>query len=131
MSLPQSRREVHGERQRGEPSEPAYSSVTGQGYVREVDGQYKRARGHGVDLRCLHFETFGGFGPESVAFVEELSHAVSNKLRKHEFDETTWAARTWCTFTTQKLSVALHRAVAGEIASALGLSQAVDRREVF
>ena len=54
-----------------------------------------------------------------------------NKLYKHEYDETSWAARTWTTFTVQKLSVALHRAVAGEIASALGLSQVVDSRVEF
>ena len=39
---------------------------------------------------------------------------------------TTWSARTWLTFKTQKVSVALHRAVALELANALGLSAAVD-----
>ena len=52
-----------------------------------------------------------------------------NKLRKDEYEVTTWAARTWLSFTAQKVSVALHRSVALEIAHALGLSAAVDARE--
>ena len=40
-----------------------------------------------------------------------------------------FAARTWKTFTRQKLSVALHRAVATELVQALGLSHVADTRD--
>ena len=61
-----------------------------------------------------------------VALFEECAAERQNKLRKDEYDTTTWSARTWLTFKTQKVSVALHRAVALELANALGLSAAVD-----
>ena len=41
---------------------------------------------------------------------------------------TTWSARSWLSFSAQKVSVALHRAVAYELVHALGLSAAVDER---
>ena len=46
--------------------------------------------------------------------------ARSNKLTAHEYEETTWSARTWLSFVHQRVSVALHRAVAWEIGAALG-----------
>ena len=82
----------------------------------------------GVDVRCLLIETFGGLSPA----VRELLHDVvverQNRLLSNEYDQTTWSARTWTSFTVQKLSVALHRAVAMEIGLALGLSVATDPR---
>ena len=73
---------------------------------------------------------FGGWSPAVVALFEECAAERQNKLRKDEYDTThdttTWSARTWLTFKTQKVSVALHRAVALELANALGLSAAVD-----
>lgn len=42
-----------------------------------------------------------------------------NRLVSREYDETTWAARTWHAFSSQKLSVAVHLAAAGELAHAL------------
>ena len=91
--------------------------------------EYHRAEHeHGVDVRCLLFETFGGWSPTTVAFFKELAERRANKLRKDEYDVTTWSARTWRTFAVQKVSVALHHAVALEVAHALGLSAAVDAR---
>ena len=90
-------------------------------------GQYTRAADvHGCDVRALLFSTFGGWSPAVVALFEECAAERQNKLRKDEYDKTTWSARTWLTFKTQKVSVALHRAVALELANALGLSAAVD-----
>ena len=66
--------------------------------------------------------------PEVEVFRELALHR-QNKLRKDEYEVTTWAARTWMAFTAQKVSVALHRSVALEIAQALGLSAAVDARD--
>ena len=52
----------------------------------------------------------------------------SNKLTAAEYDETTWSARTWLSFVYQRLSVAVHKAVAREVQLALGFSAAVDPR---
>ena len=46
-----------------------------------------------------------------------------------EDDETTWAARSFMAFVTQRISVAIHISLAQEIAEALGLSVAADPRE--
>ena len=79
-------------------------------------------------VKVLLFETFGGFSPEVLDLLHELAEQRQNRLSRREYDETTWAARTWLTFTKQKLSVALHRAAALEIGQALGLSVAADPR---
>ena len=52
-----------------------------------------------------------------------------NRLSKSDYDETTWSARTWSSFSAQKISVALHRAAALEIARALNISTACDSRD--
>ena len=62
------------------------------------------------------------------AFLDELRDERNNRLNKQEYDLTTWSARNWKTFTVQKLSVALHRAVALEIGGAIGLAIAADPR---
>ena len=93
------------------------------------DGQYARALNvHGVDVRPLLFETFGGFSPAVGELLAALAEERQNRLSTAEYDQTTWSARTWTSFTVQKLSVALHRAVAMEIGLALGLSVATDPR---
>ena len=51
-----------------------------------------------------------------------------NKLTASEYDETTWSARTWMAFVTQRLSVAAQLSMAQEAAEALGLSLAADPR---
>ena len=51
-----------------------------------------------------------------------------NKLTASEYDETTWSARTWMAFVTQRLSVASQLSMAQEAAEALGLSVAADPR---
>ena len=76
----------------------------------------------------LLFETLGGFSPEVCSLLRAAAAERQNRLTAGEYDVTTWAARTWLSFTTQKLSVALHHAVALEIGQALGLSVAVDPR---
>ena len=39
-----------------------------------------------------------------------------NKLTSSEYDETTWSARTWLSFVSQRLSVATQLAAAQEVA---------------
>jgi len=51
-----------------------------------------------------------------------------NRLTHLEYDQTTWAARSWTAFSAQKLSVAVHLAMATEVAVALGLPVAGDPR---
>ena len=48
--------------------------------------------------------------------------ALQHKLTASEYDETTWSARTYMAFTTQRLSVAVQYSAAQEVAEALGLS---------
>ena len=99
-------------------------------YVAPREADYHRAAVvHGVDVRCLLAEVFGGFGPELEQLIDELARERQDKLNRNEYDETTWSARTWKTFTRQKLSVALHRAVATELVQALGLSHVADTRD--
>ena len=63
-----------------------------------------------------------------MGLFQELAEQRSNKLQKHEYDLTTWAARKWLPYVAQQVSVALHHAAALEVAYALGLSAAVDPR---
>ena len=97
---------------------------------REAGADYHRAAVvNGVDVRCLLVEVFGGFGPELEQLIDELAVERQDKLNRNEYDETTWSARTWKSFTRQKLSIALHRAVATELVQALGLSHVADTRD--
>ena len=51
-----------------------------------------------------------------------------NRRRGAQEGETTWSARTWLSFVSQRLSVATQLAAAQEVAEALGLSVAADPR---
>ena len=63
--------------------------------------------------------------PAVVELFRECAEHRQNRLRKDEYDVTTWSARTWLSFKAQKVSVALHRAVALEVSHALGLGVAL------
>ena len=92
----------------------------GVGHVPRQDGQYTRA----LSLGCTVFETFGGFSPDVCRLLKELADVRENQLSKAEYDDTTWAARTWQSWAAQQLSVAVQQAVAEEIAHALGIATA-------
>ena len=68
------------------------------------------------------------FSPAVCTLLKDCAERRQNRLQKAEYDATTWSARTWLSFSVQKLSVALHRAAAFEVVHALGLSDAVDAR---
>ena len=70
----------------------------------------------------------GGFSPDFVSLLKRGADARQNRLSSSEYDQTTWSARSWLSFSVQKLSVALHRGCALEIATALGLPTAADPR---
>ena len=77
----------------------------------------------------LLVETFGGFGSGLVAMLKAAAEWRHDRLASSEYDETTWVARKYTPFVTQKLSVAVHLSMAQEIAEALGLSVAADPRD--
>ena len=117
-----------GRRGRGVEGDGAFSRATGAGYVAAKCGDYARALASGVTCVPLLLETFGGFSPEVVTLLREAAEWRKNKLASSEYDETTWAARTWTSFTSQRISVAAQLAMAQEAAEALGMSVAADPR---
>ena len=125
---PRARETVLGLAQRGTASQSLWNWARGSGYVPPTKGQDDRALRLGVDVRALLFSTFGGFSPEVEKFLKELTEERANKLNTAEYDDTTWAARTWMTFTAQKLSIAVHMAATGELIRALGRAAATDPR---
>ena len=100
--------------------EEALSSSLAEGRVEEVAGDYAHARANGLRAIPLLFEVFGGWSPEVEAVFGDAVFARSNKLTAHEYEETTWSARTWMTFVMQRISVAVQKAVAKEVSDALG-----------
>eukprot|EP00964_Phaeocystis_antarctica_P053102 scaffold31129_cov59-Phaeocystis_antarctica.AAC.2 len=66
----------------------------------------------------MFVETYGGHG-ESLEWRAKLE---ADRVGV-EYDETTWSARTWMAFTTQRLSVAVQYSAAQEVAEALGLGR--------
>ena len=50
---------------------------------------------------------------------------VNNKLNATQYQLTTWSARSWMSYQCQKISIALQRAAAFEIAAELGRVGAV------
>ena len=76
----------------------------------------------------LLVETSGGCAPPLMSALQRAADWRQNKLTSSEYDETTWSARTWLSFVSQRLSVATQLAAAQEVAEALGLSVAADPR---
>ena len=66
---------------------------------------------------------------DMVALLQRATEARGNKLRGSEYDSTTWSARTWMGYTAQRISCALARAVAWELASAMELTRVRDSRD--
>ena len=73
-------------------------------------------------------ETFGGLSPAVCELLMQIVDERQNRLRHDEYDQTTWAARTWRSFAVQRLSVAVHMAAATEVVRALALPTAYDAR---
>ena len=78
----------------------------GGGHVRQKLGDYDRAVGAGVTVVPLLVETFGGCAPPLMSALQRAADWRQNKLTSSEYDETTWSARTWLSFVSQRLSVA-------------------------
>ena len=125
---PPMREKVYGRDEHGVEGDGEFDPATGAGYVSAKDGDYRMALGRGCDVWLLLFETFGGFGEGVTRLLKVLAGEVSNRLSHAQYDMTSWSARNWKTYQTQRLSVALHLAAAGEVARELGLAagRAVD-----
>ena len=91
-------------------------------------GDYARALANGVRCVPLLVETFGGLGPGLWEVLRRAADWRQDKLMSSEYDETTWAARKFMPFAVQQVSVAVHLAMAEEVASALGLAVGADPR---
>ena len=113
---------------RGRGAAGFFNRKTGAGYVSPKAGDYARAQASGVRCVPLLVETFGGLSPPLVDALRTAAEWRKNKLTASEYDETTWSARTWMAFVTQRLSVAAQLSMAQEAAEALGLSVAADPR---
>ena len=119
---------MQGREERGRKGE-AFKPSTGAGRVEPVKGDNARAKRNGCEVYNLLFETFGGMSPGVVKLVREAAEDRSNRLHGAEFDATTWSARTWTSFTMQRISCALMVAVAWELAGAMGLASVGDTRD--
>ena len=105
-----------------------FNRRAGAGYMSPKAGDYARAQSSGVRCVPLLVETFGGLSPPLVDALRTAAEWRKNKLTASEYGETTWSARTWMAFVTQRLSVAAQLSMAQEAAEALGLSVAADPR---
>ena len=107
-----------------------FNPVTGLGHVAAIEGAYARAEErYGIEVLALLFETWGGWSPAVEDLMRRAAVERGNKLRKHEYDETTWSACSWSVFAAQRISCALQRGVAHAVARELGLTTARDSRE--
>ena len=126
---PEARCEVLGREQRGRQADGNFKPATGAGYVAPQQGAYDRPRRDGLEVLVLLFETWGGFGDGVVELIRRAAFDRGNKLRGSEYDSTTWSARSWTSFTVQRVSCALMRAVAWELAAAMDLTRVRDSRD--
>ena len=101
-----------GRRERRHEGDGVFSRRTGAGHVKAKAGDYERALENGVEVVPLLVETFGGFGSGLVAMLKTAAEWRHDRLDASEYDETTWAARKYTPFVTQKLSVAVHLSMA-------------------
>ena len=87
-----------------------------------AEGDYAKALEAGCDVKAALAETFGGFSPDLAALLHEAAELVGNKLVQGEWDVNSWSATKWLTYAAQRVSVALHKAVAYELLEAVGLA---------
>ena len=114
------RAKVFGLKERGK-GEGTFKPATGTGYVKKKDGDYAHALAQNHDVRCLLFETFGGFGRDVERLFKTMAFSVMDKMSKSQYeDEASWSTRTWTALQCQRLSVVLHIAAATEIINELG-----------
>ena len=126
--LPEARKIVLGRAQRGQPGDGAFQPTTGAGYVAPAAGQYTWSLSLGIEVLVLLFSTLGGFSPDVLKLVQRAAESRGNKFKGSEWDDTTWSARSWTSYTMQRLSCELTRACAQEVAIAMRLPRTHDAR---
>ena len=110
---------MHG-KWRGDAADDKYNPQTGNGRLEPKRGDYHFAQAKKHIVYALLFETFGGFAPDTIKLLDHAARQVQNKLNAHEYDLTTWSARSWKAYATQQLSVRLHKAAAWELGQEAG-----------
>ena len=101
---------------------------SGAGHVAAVEGAYARALALGLEVQPLLFEVWGGWSPAVVELMRRSAVERGNRLTRNEYDQATWATRTWHTFGAQRVSCALTRSMAYAVARELELTTARDPR---
>ena len=92
----------------------AFRAETGEGYVAGKDGDYSKAKdGRGLRRAAASLRDFWRLWQGRAALatvVRLLGEEVQNGLSHAQYDQTSWSARYWRTYQTQRLSVVLARA---------------------
>ena len=78
-----------------------------------------------AELRSVIHESYGGFAPGAVKLLHKLGSQHGAKLGHDELTAP-WCARSFRSFHSMCISVALHRAAAEEIVDAVYLDTAAD-----
>jgi hypothetical protein len=115
---------MFGQKQRGKSGDGNFDPANGSGFVRPKVADYAHAIATHQDVQMLLFETYGGFGRGTMRLLTKLKNEVANDLSTHQYDMASWSTRNWMSYQCQRLSVALHIAVAREIGYELGLPAA-------
>ena len=68
-----------------------------------------------MQVVCLLAETFGGFHHGLCGVLHQARDLLEDRLSRDEYDRNTWTTTTWFTYAVQRLSVALHNALADEL----------------
>ena len=121
-TAPQAREKVLGRCERAGLG--SFDATTGEGGVSAVRGDYAFALEAGCDVSVCLCETFGGFSRGLESLLRDTAELAQDRLSQGEWDQTSWAATRWLTYAAQRVSVALHKAVAYELLEAVGLANA-------
>ena len=122
-----SSKQTHGLEERGAAADGVWRPRAGVGHVqKKCRGQYTHAIAYGCTVYTLLFETLGGFSPDVCQLLKELAEVRDNRLSKAEYDDTTWAARSWGGVggAAAQRRAACRLAAAEEMAHALGIATA-------
>jgi hypothetical protein len=114
-TLPVAKRKMFGLAANKDARAANSNRSTGMGSWEAFSGDCDVAIRRGCELQPLLFETFGGFSPGVMDLLGRLDHLRSGRLTPAEYREASWSTRKWRPFATQRLSVQLHMAAAGEI----------------
>ena len=84
---------------------------------------YDAALRAGHDVNPLVMEVFGGFHPDAVKLIDSLARKHGARLGRDSLSAP-WCARSFKSFHTQRISVALHLVAAEEILDTIMIDRA-------